>query len=213
MIDLKGKRFKNQKHPLWPYKRETNCGNALVGFRYADGGKALSPKFLTAGNFNNGLARVKTDEGWGYISTNLVFTIPAQYFNAGDFSDGLAPVCDSTGLWGFIDTNGTFSIKPTFLSARQFSEGLAAVQADNKKWGYIGTNGLYEIRPSFARAGNFINSVSIVDIYDPKKERLVDYYINYEGTMLIRIQDDESCEIERLRNELSVIDNGEMGQD
>lgn len=61
--------------------------------------------------------------------------IPAKYYLAENFSEGLAAV-KINGKWGFIDKTGKMVIPATFSGAKDFSEGLAAVEI-NGKWGYI----------------------------------------------------------------------------
>jgi hypothetical protein len=94
---------------------------------------------------------------YGYIDKTGQFVIPPKYGNAGDFSEGLAPVSIGgrwdiptaflamvyvDGRWGYINTKDELVIKPRFLDHRHsemvgpgaypFSEGLAPVSVPFK---------------------------------------------------------------------------------
>ncbi len=66
------------------------------GFGYRDivGQIAIRPQFAEAGEFSEGLARVKPDAGgpWGYINTSGEMVIPPKFDGASDFHDGKAVV-------------------------------------------------------------------------------------------------------------------------
>lgn len=77
---------------------------------------------------------------WGYVDRSGREVIPMQFFTAGDFAEGLAPV-DAGGVggrgegslcgpeinYGYIDKTGTFVIKPQFARASRFQNGRARV--------------------------------------------------------------------------------------
>lgn len=56
----------------------------------------------------------------------LTVKLPAAWFDAGDFHEGLAAVSDGS-KWGYINTDGTLVIPCRYDIAGSFSEGLAAV--------------------------------------------------------------------------------------
>lgn len=57
--------------------------------------------------FYEGLAQFKdTTHRWGYLDTNGVVVIPAQFKTARPFSEGLALVVDAAGFCSFINANG-----------------------------------------------------------------------------------------------------------
>ncbi|HJR08164.1 MAG TPA: WG repeat-containing protein [Pyrinomonadaceae bacterium] len=81
----------------------------------------------------------RRDLKWGYVDRNGREVIPFQFLNAGDFSEGLAPVnvlkvgdgegslCGSSSNYGYIDKTGALIIKPQFASAASFRNGRARV--------------------------------------------------------------------------------------
>jgi hypothetical protein len=101
---------------------------------------------------------VHVGDKWGYIDPAGRMVIAPQYADAGDFSEGLAPVAQispdtvsqTTGgnqtagaareLWGFIDQSGKMVIQPKFSEARAFSDGRAWVSTDEFH-GFIDAHG------------------------------------------------------------------------
>ena len=54
--------------------------------------------------------------------------IEPQFYDAGQFSDGLAAVrLKAYGDFGYIDKSGKFVIEPIFRKAEPFDQGLAVV--------------------------------------------------------------------------------------
>ncbi|MFC4350430.1 WG repeat-containing protein [Fodinicurvata halophila] len=88
------------------------------------------------GNFSEGLAWFSWSEdlewNYGWLDSQGEVAIPAEYADAGDFVDGLAPAESQRGGAGFIDPAGQLVLprKWTLESARPFSEGLAPVSVE-----------------------------------------------------------------------------------
>jgi hypothetical protein len=76
---------------------------------------------------------------WTYVDKSGNPIADARFFDAGPFSEGVAPVRVSTeSLWGYVDRAGRFVIPPRpAVFARPFSEGLALVYG----LGYIDKTG------------------------------------------------------------------------
>lgn len=78
--------------------------------------------------FHDGLARFVENQKFGYKDKDGNVIIKPIFFDATDFSEGLACVKKGkTGSWGYIDTSGRISIPARFRQAKPFHEGLAAV--------------------------------------------------------------------------------------
>lgn len=90
-------------------------------FKYLDKtGKetlVITKEYYSINEFFDGLAKVSiwADDGllYGYIDKSGKEAIPPRYKDAGNFSEGLAPVFID-GKIGFIDKTGKFAIKPKF---------------------------------------------------------------------------------------------------
>lgn len=107
------------------------------------------PKFSAGKDFDkvSGLARVKYEDQWAYVSMDggIVFVKNTNIW--GDFYDGLAKgrVGD---LIGFFDNTGNYIIKPQFESVRDFKNGFAAAK-QNGNWGMINLEGDWVIEPKY----------------------------------------------------------------
>ncbi|MGH7452937.1 MAG: WG repeat-containing protein, partial [bacterium] len=79
-----------------------------IGMSFIDNtGKIVLFDLLFDGHFAEGLAPVRIYGEWGYVDTNGKIVIAPQYYGAGDFSEGLAPVLlRGKGEMHYIDRTG-----------------------------------------------------------------------------------------------------------
>ena len=82
----------------------------LVGYKDVNGLVAIRPQFAEAGEFSDGLARVKPDAKgpWGFINSDGETIISPQFEGASDFIAGWAVVLNNN-KFRYIDKAG----KPT----------------------------------------------------------------------------------------------------
>jgi hypothetical protein len=123
---------------------------------------------------------------WGYTDKNGNFIIPAKFFGALPFSDGLAlvvirkpsmPLGSEYGEFRlaqvtYIDRSGR-EIRPplSVRVARSFSEGLALVVPDTvlrlsggcAKAGYLNKKGTWAIEPQFSEGQDFSEGLAAVN--------------------------------------------------
>jgi hypothetical protein len=104
-------------------------------------------------------------------STEGFEVIPTKYPQAGNFSEGLAPVLDeNTGKWGYVDKTGEMVIAPKYSRADDFSEGLARIAiCDN--WDTMGVYGIID------KTGEIIVPAKYDNIYHFSG----DLFANYTG--------------------------------
>jgi hypothetical protein len=104
-----------------------------------------------AANSNQGHVRLFTvpvGGKYGYIDKTGKLAIAPQFYEADDFSEGLAAV-EIDDSWGYIDKTGKVVITPQFDDAFGFSGGLAWVSISGKgKRGYIDKTGKFVWQPS-----------------------------------------------------------------
>jgi len=100
----------------------------------------ISSDWKEARAFHNGLAAVRSKETgkWGYMNEKGRLAIPAEFHDAKDFSDGLAPVATHPKGkgWVFIDTSGkTVFTPPDGMNIRyaSFHDGFAVVNVKSGK--------------------------------------------------------------------------------
>lgn len=120
-----------------------------LGYINKNGEWISEPKFASGKNFDkiSGLARVKYNEQWAYVSQkgDVVYVKNTSVW--GDFNDGLSKGKEGE-LLGFYDNTGTYKIKPQFEAVRNFKNGFAAVKLKGK-WGVINLEGEWIIEPKY----------------------------------------------------------------
>ena len=127
--------------PCFYYSSEAACPGAAffpIGtkaqptdacrFNFIDkmGNFISSQTFLDVKEFSEGLAPVKTADGWGYIDKTGKIIIKPHFEEASPFSDGLGLI-KLNNLYGYVNSTGDFVIKPKFNSAISFANNLAPV--------------------------------------------------------------------------------------
>jgi hypothetical protein len=113
------------------------------GFINEAGRLVIPPQnFLTRyGSFHEGLARY-FDKGWGFIDREGRIVIPAKFYEASDFSEGLSVVrLSEKHKFGYINPKGELAIPGPFDWARDFHGGLGAVKLSQDKYGFIDKTG------------------------------------------------------------------------
>jgi hypothetical protein len=157
----------------------------------------ISPQFLFADGFSEGLAAVNVP-GWfgadasGFIDKAGNFAIKPQFYGAESFSEGLACVwlrprkfskADNQSST-FIDKSGGVVLNVPFvkLPLTRFSEGLLLF-LDHKaeKCGFIDTNGRVVIKPTLTGPGCCFSE----GLLDVALERDKCGYINKTGEVVI----------------------------
>ena len=149
---------------------------------------------LVHGYFSEGLLCVRSIEYmgdqftkfqnlYGYIDKTGQIIIKPKFYNAEQFSEGLAEVLYDGGKGGYIDKTGEIVIMPRFDEADSFSEGMASVKI-GPKYGYIDKTGEIVIKPQFDGAESFSEGMARVMI-GPKYG-----YIDKTGEIVIKPQFD-----------------------
>ena len=117
------------------------CRNPLLvnGFINETGRLIIPPRnsHTQYDSFHEGLAKY-SDSGWGFIDREGRIVIPARFYEASDFSEGLAVVrLSEKHKFGYISQKGELAISDQFDWARDFHGGLAAVKLSKDKYGFI----------------------------------------------------------------------------
>lgn len=120
------------------------------GFIDSNGEVKISPQFISAGKFGNGLAPArKNSNQFGYVDKTGAFVISEQFDEVREFTEERAPVFVN-GKWTFIDKTGTQITAPKFDEVAPFYNGLALVTifvpvGDEvvEQYGYINKDGNY----------------------------------------------------------------------
>lgn len=127
-------------------------GNIVIPAKYRYWGNS-------GGDFFNGLAVVKNQDGGEIIdATGKTITV-VEEFRTSKFSEGLSSVrleqaSGNSFKTGFIGKDGQLVIPAQFDSARGFSDGLAVAEIE-ERYGYIDRTGKFVIQPKFPKAWDF----------------------------------------------------------
>lgn len=110
-------------------------------------------------NFNDELAAVRTDTGYGFINNTGSFVIKCEYEDVRPFKEGYAAVFKDS-QWRFIDKFGIEFISG-LDDCLDFSDGLAAIKK-NGYWGFVNTQGKIVIPCKFKKAQSFSDGLAAV---------------------------------------------------
>lgn len=147
----------NKRSEKWGYVNDK--GEKIIPFKYDN-----------AGNFSEGLARVKLDSKYGYINKMGDMVVPLKYDNANDFVEGLARV-KINGKYGYIDKNGDDVIQAIYDNASDFLDGLAVVGRKNSvnfNYGCIDKNGTLVTPMKYASIFPFSEGMAKVATGSPR---------------------------------------------
>lgn len=159
-------------------------------FYLNDRGERLTlPEHNPEGPFRGGLARVRWgNTAYGFVDASLKLVIPAEWSDAGNFSDGLARVRKDL-TQGFIDKKGALVLDVPFdvilPGNAEFHEGLAAFEGNGLLHGFLDRQGNRVLEPAWTMTGEFSGSFCQVSEDDPlSNEPARFFYIDRTGKAL-----------------------------
>jgi hypothetical protein len=185
--------------------------NGKVGFIDRTGKLIIPLKFPSfyftrVGNeFSDGMARIQVDAGrspltaftryrYGYIDMTGTLTIPPQFEEAEDFSEGLAVVKVHTeregyrtvqDRYGYIDKTGRMAIPAKFYAAGNFSEGLASFCEEGVGCGFMNHAGrmVFMLQAGLTAPSEFHDGLATVFITTTDNYGFIDHTgrLVYEG--------------------------------
>lgn len=140
-----------------------------------------------AGN-GQAVNRVGKNYSWGYMNAKGEMAIPAEYFVATVFSEGIAWVVKTDSCPAAINESGeTLFTLPDATKVKCFREGLAAysVGSDDGKelWGFVDKRGKVVIEPKYLEISDFSNGLAYATTTNETFG-----YINPKGEMVINEQ-------------------------
>lgn len=114
------------------------------GYVDTQGNVAVSPQFLYAANFYEGLAAVRTTNNqWGFIDKIGHYAIAPKFACVWRFSEGVASVnvgghfdgksCQG-GKWGLINKQGAYLVEPILDNAEMFRNGTIKITYQGVKY-------------------------------------------------------------------------------
>jgi hypothetical protein len=153
-------------------------GGHTVHYELIDqqGDAVTKQKYKSIEPFREGLAVVKTKNGYGYIDVRGNLVIEDRFSKASPFSEGLAAV-QIDGQCGYIDRSGQLAIPCDFSKCLDFKDGRAVVYKGMRKAGLIDQSGSVLIEPSLDRLLNFQEGRGLV-----RDEQYRFYYITEQAS-------------------------------
>ncbi len=144
----------------------------------------LEYEISSIGKFNDGLAVITTNIGYGYINPKGEVVIQPIFDSACDFQNGIACV-EKSSLYGYINTRGEYIFEPQFTSASIYFNKIAKVEK-NGSTQYINTQGtvLYSINGKEVEIGEIKNGsfwVETVEELISGNVHTITYY-KHDGT-------------------------------
>lgn len=114
------------------------------GYVDRNGAWAIEPRYLEAKPFSEGLAPVRTENGWGYIDTCGVAVTSDHYQEAGPFKRGVARIgrrFDGPVRYGLVDSSGREIISPRYDRLSYPQRGLITARDEFGLWGCLSLYG------------------------------------------------------------------------
>lgn len=134
--------------------RTNTEGQWLYGYLDKEGNEVISLNYKDAGDFKNGKAVVKIDEGeYALINTKGQKLNTYKYAFVGQLNEGLLAFKENEeGKYGYIDESGNVVIPTRYTSAQPFNEGRAVVNVAEdygNSYGVIDRRGNFIIMPKY----------------------------------------------------------------
>lgn len=137
---------------------ELRARRSYNGYINLDGEHVVECLYEKTGEYIDGIALVKTKQGWNYIDLDGN-VLSKEYFNqAHPFGEEYATVRQGR-KWGFMDQYGELVIDAEYRQAGDFHEGMAWVVLKNKR-GFIDESGEMVIPELFRKTGDFHNGLA-----------------------------------------------------
>lgn len=156
----------------------------ILGFVFISIGLVGCTKELTKTSENGYRYMIEVDGKHGYIDKKGKEIIKPQYDYAGEFSEGLAPVCNNIDKeenkkCGYIDINGKNVIPLKYEQANSFSNELGLVLSKGK-YGFVNKTGTLVIKNIYTEAQSFSEGLATVKVNDKWG------FIDKEGNIIIK---------------------------
>lgn len=170
VVDSQGNETLIERQDIEAYKAfyeglaHIRTADALWGFVATSGKVAITPTFLSVGDFHGGLAWAKTtDDLVGFIGHDGNWIIAPQFQAVKDFDPvcGLAMV-KVNDVWQHVDRDGNLRQFNASDKPYSFSDGLAIGRLDDKV-GFIDANGNWAIEAQFKTVRDFKNGFAAVE--------------------------------------------------
>ncbi len=143
-------------------------GLARRGFNYNydfidNTGRSVCGPYYNANDFHEGLAAVKTSNGWGFIDTkgNMVIRDSFYVDFINSFNHAVVKIRKPNGNHYLVNKKGE-KVSDEYLSIDEFTNGLAVVKNWNQQYGLIDTMGKEIVKPKYPSIYLYKDSTIII---------------------------------------------------
>ncbi len=162
--------------------------------------------------FNN-FTKVKNKRGlWEFFTiSEKPEQVGDEYISAGNFSEGLAPVCEPDKTISYINKKGRmeFDLDKNIVAAGIFRDGLALIVTNKNKYGFINKKGEVVIEAIFDFASIFKDGLARVVQIENGVEQTS--FINHGGQKVFTLSENIICNSDFSEGLVVVKENGEYG--
>lgn len=165
----------------WDYK---------YGFINPKGEEVVPLMYKDAENFSDGMAAVRTKNGWGYINTKGELVTAAKYDDCMAFNEGFAAVAYDKVV-AVINKKGEeqFQFPKNITPAGSYHDGvILVVNEKTEKFGYFDTKGEMVLPLEFAAADGFRDGKALTA--RAEKGEVIYEFIDKNGKVTGTIDDD-----------------------
>jgi len=110
--------------------------NLLYGVIDLKGNEIVTPIYYEIRSYKDGMAAVKTENGWGYIDLNGNEVIPTKFYSVTDFENGKAVVNTKAGEKYLIDKKGIKINEKNVIHSYQYFSNSRTIYFDSRLNGY-----------------------------------------------------------------------------
>ncbi|MEM8584360.1 MAG: WG repeat-containing protein [Bacteroidota bacterium] len=160
-IDARGEQVGQDWRAAWPYSEglaRVQSDEDLIGFIGETAQVAILPTFLSAGDFQEGHAWVRTVSGFGLIDAEGQTVIEPQYEKLSDLTNGRL-VFKQAEKYGLRDLDQIL-IAPQY--DRLTDDGDLLRAREGRLYGYLQPDGEWMIEPAYQMASPFANGRATV---------------------------------------------------
>ncbi|MBK7335854.1 MAG: WG repeat-containing protein [Saprospirales bacterium] len=168
LIDPQGRYVLKPKYSIIHPFEDTGLAKAGSGNEHItyvlinrQGAQVTAQSYIEIRPFSDGLAAVKTKNGYGFIDSRGQMVIPDRFAKVSNFNNGLASIQEN-GQCGYIGRDGSLRIEMAFTKCMDFEEGKAVVYQGYRKAGLIDSLGRFIILPSLDNLSLFTEGRGLI---------------------------------------------------
>lgn len=180
-------RFQDELSGLYGYKQQ---GKVVIQAQFVNAAKEFSEGLAAVEIGKRDILKPESYYNWGFIDQTGRVVIPPQFFEARNFSEGLAAVSTKGGGWKYVNhSNKLITIERSVSSLGDFTDGLAPFMIEGHMWGFVNKVGKIVIQPIYRGVYAFEQGFALVKV---DSHLGTDVYVNMKGEEISKYANDLS---------------------